>query len=1230
MENIFSKLKRSLATESNQALFQRVFLPIRKSHTDLAKDLAAFCATGEPAGVLLRAEHNNDPDMTQSFGLMTSTRYHWIMGQKNQGRPRRLIYKKLAAGKLAPEMVVRMGKAFAAMLHNNLEKHTHDGFPDWLHVILADWMVACGDNDQSRKPSMGNQTIPLPGVHTLSRLCESDALHPATWLHFFFDRKATGSYWGFENHIIQLRQCSGLKDFISMHHDHIVAAIAPELAAAGLAQCLIEIGELKCTGHFTDFVINQAVDSRKTVQRQALRLMVQLPEEHVLKGLARFLDSGRAGQRKQAAEALGRLTGDKGRSLLESARATESSKTVVAAIDVALGATAIREEAVREAPLDIPDYPRPNLDSQVDAALVDRIENHIRELQIKYKEMKAEYAWQKTEKKRILGLSRTDAGQIVHMMNGRIKPKYQWHRISRLIDTRLLEDRSIDLIHIMRLYGKPPGARDRYLSLDYGPLPLWLKRQPAKLTDLRPLADVLHALRWPGDFLKREILHNHWRQSFLVRDLPRNGVWPYFAQRSGLLAETIIGHGGASNRWEGVSLDRVFEVLALFPNLPRPVKAPLLQLALGEGKTYRPRAQALLGNLPGIESKVAAALKSNTQEARMNASRWLARIGSTTAIAPLKAALEKESREPVRATLLSALETLGEDISELLHPESLLKEARKGLKKKMPKGLSWFPFDGLPALKWRDGLTVDPDIPRWWVVLACKLKDPGGNELILKYLQRLDDASRQALGLYMLRSFIARDTRCPTMAEAEEKAAQQAPNLLKTWQQWAKYEWAAAYRNKTLEDAHAEIRRQVLGTYLGSAIREKGILALSAHADGADTVPMLRAYMKDHYTRRHQIEAMLRAAAPGNDSHVIQLLLAVARRHRTRSVQNAAGELVEQIAERNGWSKDELADRTIPTAGFDDHGRMVLEYGSRQLTVTLSDKLTPVLTNETGKTIKTLPAARQADDETLVKEAKKRFSACKKELKQVMQLTTGRFYEAMCAERRWPAADWAQYVYAHPIANRLIQRLVWIHDARGRRVCFRPAEDGALLTVADDEIEVPQSGKVSLAHRSVLTDADTEAWQAHLKDYKVKPLFEQFDRPGLGKDIDLEKTRIHTYEGYLSDAFTLRGILTKLGYQRGEAEDGGFFYFYSKYFESVNLQALIFFTGNCLPEENVPAALQQMGFCTRRESGWFNEQEMQPLKSVPPVLLSEVMADYKAAADKTGGYDADWKTKAAW
>ena len=91
-------------------------------------------------------------------------------------------------------------------------------------------------------------------------------------------------------------------------------------------------------------------------------------------------------------------------------------------------------------------------------------------------------------------------------------------------------------------------------------------------------------------------------------------------------------------------------------------------------------------------------------------------------------------------------------------------------------------------------------------------------------------------------------------------------------------------------------------------------------------------------------------------------------------MQELAKTLVTRIAERNHWTADELADRTIPTAGLDENGILTLEYGSRTLSAYVDDADKFVLKNEEGKTIKALPAPRQSDDAALVKEAKSQFA----------------------------------------------------------------------------------------------------------------------------------------------------------------------------------------------------------------------------------------------------------------
>jgi len=156
--------------------------------------------------------------------------------------------------------------------------------------------------------------------------------------------------------------------------------------------------------------------------------------------------------------------------------------------------------------------------------------------------------------------------------------------------------------------------------------------------------------------------------------------------------------------------------------------------------------------------------------------------------------------------------------------------------------------------------------------------------------------------------------------------------------------------------------------------------------------------------------------------------------------------------------------------------------------------------------------------------------------------------------------------------------------------------------------------------------AEADAWETHLTDYEVKPLFIQFGRSLMRLDpADADKTEIVDRKGWVLETFQLRGIATKLGYERGQAEDGGWFYEYRKGFTGVGLTAVVNFTGNWLPEENRSAALVSLGF----QKDTKRMHQMVPLKDVPEVLLSECWNDLHAMAEKAS-FNPDWEKTTEW
>src|SRR5262249_59821006 len=86
-------------------------------------------------------------------------------------------------------------------------------------------------------------------------------------------------------------------------------------------------------------------------------------------------------------------------------------------------------------------------------------------------------------------------------------------------------------------------------------------------------------------------------------------------------------------------------------------------------------------------------------------------------------------------------------------------------------------------------------------------------------------------------------------------------------------------------------------------------------------------YLKAHGQRTSQASALLEMLAAKADPVALQVVIAAATRLKQKGVQKFAGELITKVAEARDWTLDELADRTVPTAGFDEDGVLALPCG---------------------------------------------------------------------------------------------------------------------------------------------------------------------------------------------------------------------------------------------------------------------------------------------------------------
>jgi len=730
-------------------------------------------------------------------------------------------------------------------------------------------------------------------------------------------------------------------------------------------------------------------------------------------------------------------------------------------------------------------------------------------------------------------------------------------------------------------------------------------------------ADRLTRKVGPGDFLRSVIQDDYAYLEPELDNVPTNALWPYLAQNLDVIDEAF---GLKPQR--GVKLSRVGAIRVLY-RLPKPPAryfGQLLEAATGETKSGRAEARAMLANAPGVEQHILALLNDSRQAVRAGAAEWIAARNYVKAIPTLKKRLKKEKSELTKAAILTALEALGENLSGFIGPKTLLEEAEAGLKKAKLDKLDWINLNHLPKLRYHSNQQVPDDILKWWIFLAVKLKQPGGNALFDIYLKRLNPQDAEEFSTWVLDSWYNYDTAQPSEQEGNAYAKQNAASHYKNMKRW--------YKEYTEEHAYADLKREFMSNYLNSGAATKGLLALANHVPAIIAADRVRTYLKNHGSRTSQASALLEMLAAKGDPVSLQVVISAATRLKQKGVQKFAGTLIEKVAAAKSWTMDELADRTVPSAGLDDDGVLRLPCGVEKkiYEATIGDSFTLEIRNPEGKTIKSLPAGQ--DDTT--KESKKQLSTSRRELKQVISMQSSRLYEALCATRSWPLEDWKRDIMEHPIMRRLAERCVWLgrDDAGEITRVFRPTAEGDYTDATDEAVDIEVFSTIGLAHGALIDDAETEAWKQHLQDYEVKPLFKQFGRTLLSIDKTQRlMTVIDDRKGWVTDTFTIRGEASKLGYERGEAMDAGYFNEYKKRFQGAGILAVIEFSGNCLPEENVPAAMISLTF--ERYSAGRRTGGTLKLSEVPPVLLSECWNDYRSMVAKAA-FDENWEQKMPW
>jgi len=1214
---------------------QKILAPIDKLddriRRGLAEDLLAYVLHGESPSVLAEiAQYDYVGNYLQLLGY----RY----GENDSKFSD--LYKNIAA--VSPGVALRWARLLDASISSHQSSYRIQ-FPNGIHwpevLLLASAGCSIG-GWSSQRPKSRHLT-----AQTIEAMLIEDGMDPAALLVGAFGTSVSSGY-GVEQRLLMVTDLADYPDRLDRHLEAIRPLILPSPVAQRLhVMNMLASATAATLDRLADELCELATASSKQV-RAAAESLLRCAGKTAWQPLRTMATEGKPEQRVHALRLLSMLAArEQDEELLAFARSTalaDKAPSVQALIEEWDSAAAPPAEGGQQSY----EYAVPSIDwsaaanalppgllesfwQEVNTSIAKankQAQDHYAHMQAqghKYP-LRQDPSFEHSEKKALLNYLTSDRTQPPP--RSRIR-QLAWRHVGPVLQQISVTDglTPIALFKMLKFFDLADD--DNHSLLHPAAMAFNAMHRRTGRPSLLELSQIMDEAGGSGAGLLRNYCLT-WGHPF-ASDWADETVWPFFAHHIDLLVQALT-----QNTIKEYSFNRsgLFRAAATLPFPPGAIVNALFSLALGSGKTDRHAAQEALQNFVGKEARIINALADGKSETRAVAAAWLGRLRHAEAIPALEQAVVKEKQDIAKGAMLDALQLLGQPVEKYLNREALAKEAAKALTKSAPKDIEWFPWSALPEVHWHDNNELVPgDVLRWFLIQAVKQKSPEPNALLRKYCAMFAPRDREQLGQFVLESWLAEDVRPIDPEEALTRARNHAQSMHQWMTRSPQYFQNSPDLGKSVEEITTSALPGFLRQPRGSAIASKGLLAVAAACAAERAATPTQRYLKEWYgSRAGQGKALIAMLAWIEHPSATQLMLAIGSRFRTKSFQEEATRQAEALADRKGWTLAELADRTVPSAGFDETGELSLSYGQRHFSARLLPDFSVELFNPDGKKIASMPEPRVDDDADQAKDAKKAFSAAKKEIKSIVTLQTDRLYEALCTGREWPFADWQAYLLRHPVLRHLVQRLVWVQveDDKAAKA-FRPLDDGTLTDHEDNAVEISDAARIRLAHDSLLTPDDVAAWQQHLVDYEIKPLFQQ-----LGKGTYTLPTEqanadeIKDFQGYLLEAFTLRGRALKLGYTRGAAEDGGWFHVYEKRFPTLGLEAVIEFTGNPLPEENRTVALLDLSFSASGGESW--QRGKLALAKVPAVLLSECYNDLRLIAAEGSGFDPEWQKKSEY
>lgn len=917
--------------------------------------------------------------------------------------------------------------------------------------------------------------------------------------------------------ICGLGYLSGTGKYLEGNLDRLMAICLPEDELHEQLVSLLETNYVKPGKHLQDVIKLGMKVSRNN--RSSIQGILERNKTEARPLLVQFLNKGDKTQRKRAAELLNKLYGRTIAPELAAALASEKDREVRASIEkfYSVYRDAEAYEQSLKMQLALPSVELAAGELPLPAGFVAMFQAYLDEALVQSKEQYKQslHSYAMTESTDI-HQSRTrptppstDSLLATYIyMEGKstVKPPANAWLFRVLQDSPSIQTwcnpRQLHLVQLMRLLDAVGGLQERSSALAVYHFRLLNQHRLAQVMPygLREIDAAAELIFGRPDLMSRGYLMDAARYDF-----EDNAIWPAYTHQLKLLEESIAGVPfDQFDRTVPGRRQTALAIAGMLPVLPKQLEEAAWSLAFSDGCTLRPIPRALLKRQANCLQRAIAALGNRSSGARMGAAELLQELGQPEAIEPLKKALKREKLTPVQGYFLTALDQLGANVDEFIGRDKLLQDALKA-DRRPTRSMMWFDLKEVPNVRWAsDDKPVDRVVLELWLLQCVRFKSTTCSSIMRRALAmcRRDDTLR--LAHHILDKWIAFDTDEPDRIELEKRIRSEAQQLFKVFRVPGKN------TEETTSDIESHIRRLINEELRSiqqqqSAHPERGLLAIVAAFGDAGCVAKMEDYIRNyHGNRALQAKDMLEVIPQIDDPTSLRVMCSLAAGFRNAAISKRAGELLRDLSERIGWTEEELAERTIPDAGFsltkerlEEHVAqppyMLLSYGRRQFRIVLKDDFETIVQRDDGSLAAELPSANKEDDKTLVRVAKAQL----KTTRQVVQATKLQlaelFFHAMCSARTWTVKDWRERFLCNPVAGIACRRLVWSVqlDKDERTNFFQLLTDGSFVDGTGQVLQLQDDWKIRVAHPDQMESSLEQHWLQHLTAQGIHPLFHQ-------------------------------------------------------------------------------------------------------------------------------------------